>query len=161
MSIQYVSILQYFKYFPKNFKNNSSSIVQKVQFVIIHYQSQSTLPKKTKTNKSKKKKEIEPKSFDFVSSAVNAKLKTSNNKHLNELLLNSPRISLSQSENIILDNRDTQESIVDFVCALKRKNVDFPDIYFSILEATQIPPKLVINKNAKAKYRGTWIPFKI
>ena len=35
--------------------------------------------------------------------------------------------------------------------ALKRKNTDFPDIYFTILEATQTPPKLVINKNAKRK----------
>ena len=40
--------------------------------------------------------------------------------------MNSPRIRLSQSENIIIDNRDTKESIVDFVCALKRKNTDFP-----------------------------------
>ena len=88
-------------------------------------------------------------------------MKTSNNKHLIDLNLNSPRIKLSQSENIILDNRDTKESIVDFVCALKRKNTDFTDIYFTILEATQIPPKLVANKNAKAKDRGTWIPFKI
>ena len=88
-------------------------------------------------------------------------MKTSNNKHLIDLTLNSPKIRLSQSENIILDNRDTKESIVDFVCALKRKNTDFPDINFSILEAIQIPPKLTINKNAKSKDRGTWIPFKI
>ena len=107
------------------------------------------------------KEEIVPKIFDSIYSAVNAKLKTSNNKHLIDLILNSPRIRLSQSKNIILDNRDTKESIVDFVCALKRKNTDFPDIYFTILEATQIPPKLVANKNAKAKDRGTWIPFKI
>ena len=107
------------------------------------------------------KDEIVPKNFNYIYSAVNAKLKTSNNKHLIDLILNSPRIGLSQSENIILDNRDTKESIVDFVCALKRKNTDFPDTYFTILEATQIPPKFVANKNAKAKDRGTWFPFKI
>ena len=107
------------------------------------------------------KEEIVPKDFYSIYSAVNAKLKTSNNKHLIDLLLNSPTIRLSQLENIILDNRDTKESIVDFVCALKQKNTDFLDINFTILEATQIPPKLVINKNAKAKDRGTWIPFKI
>ena len=107
------------------------------------------------------KEEIVPKKFDSVYSAVNARLKTSNNKHINDLILNSPRIKLSQSDNIILDNRDTKESIVDFVCALKRKNTNFPDIYFTILEANHIPPKLVINKNAKAKDRGTWILFKI
>ena len=107
------------------------------------------------------KEEIIPKNFDSVHSAVNARLKTSNKKHIIELILNSPRIKLSQSDNIILDNRDTKESIVDFVCALKRKNTDFPDIYFTNLEANQLPPKLVINKNAKAKHRGTWIPFQI
>ena len=78
-----------------------------------------------------------------------------------EIILKSPRIKLSQSDYIILDNRDTKESIVDFVCALKRKNTDFLDIYFTILKATQFSPKLVINKNAKAKDRRDWIPFKI
>ena len=68
-------------------------------------------------------------------------MKTSNNKHLIDLILSSPRIKLSQSENIILGYRDTKESIVDFVYALKRNKTDFPDIYFTILEATQIPPK--------------------
>ena len=92
---------------------------------------------------------------------MNARLKTSNNKHIIDLLLNSPRIKLSQSDKIILDNRDTKKSIVDFVCALKRKITDFPDIYFFVLEATLLPPKLVINKKANAKDRGTWIPFKI
>ena len=75
--------------------------------------------------------------------------------------MNSPRIRINQSENIILDNRDKKESIVNFMCGLKRKNTNFPDIYFTILEATQITPKLVINKNAKAEDRETWIPFKI
>ena len=111
--------------------------------------------------RKQEKEEIAPKNFDYIYSAVNAKLKTSNNKHLIDFILNSPRNRLSQSENIILDNRDTKESIVDFVCALKRQNTDFPDIYFTILEATQTPPKLVVNKNAKAKDRGTWILFKI
>ena len=134
------------------------------QFVLIPYsiyQLQNTLPKKPKLEQKQDKEEIVPKNFDSIYSAINAKLKTSNNKHLIDLILNSPRIRLSQSENIILDNRDTKKSIVDFVCALKRKNTNFPDIYFTILEAAQIPPKLVANKNVKAKDRGTWIPFKI
>ena len=58
--------------------------------------------------------------------------------------MNSPTIKLSQSDNIIREIRDTKKSIVDFVCALKRKkNNNFQDIYFSILEATQLPPKFV------------------
>ena len=101
-------------------------------------------------NKSKKTR-LYQKIFDTVYSAVNASLKTSKNKHIIDLILNSPRIKLSQSDNNKLDNRDAKESIADFVCALKRKNTDFPDIHFTILEATQLPPKLVINKNAKVK----------
>ena len=92
---------------------------------------------------------------------MNARLRTGYKKHLTDLVLISPRSKLCQEEKIISDNRDTRQSIVDFLCALKRKNTDFPDIYFTILEATQIPPKFVTNKNAKTKKRGTRIPFKI
>ena len=66
------------------------------------------------------KEEIVPKDFDTIYSAVNAKLKMSNNKPLTNLILNSRRIRLGQSENIILDNRDTKEIIIDFVFALKK-----------------------------------------
>ena len=117
--------------------------------------------KTTKLEQKQEKEEIVPKYCDSIYSAVKAKLKTSNNKHLINLIYNSSRIRLSQSENIILNNRDTKESIVDFVCALKRKNTNFFDIYLTILEATQIRPKFVINKKYKAKARGTWTPFKI
>ena len=58
-------------------------------------------------------------------------------------------------KNIILDNRYKTESIADFVFALKQKKDDFPDIYVTILEATQNPPKFVINKNAKGRDRGS------
>ena len=98
------------------------------QFVLIPYsvyQSQSTLPTKQKLEHKQEKEDIVPKNFDSVYNAVNARLKTSNNKHIIDLILNSPRIKLSQSDNFILDNRDTKESIVDFVCTLKRKNIDF------------------------------------
>ena len=88
------------------------------QFVLVPYsvnQLQSTLPRKQKLEQKQEKVEIVPKNFDSVYSAVNARLKTSNNKHIIDLILNSPRIKLSQSDNIILDNRDTKESIVDIV----------------------------------------------
>ena len=81
------------------------------QFVLIPYsvyQSQSTLPTKQKLEQKQEKEEIVPKNFDSVYSAVNARLKTSNNKHIIDLILNSPRNKLSQSDNIILDNRDTK-----------------------------------------------------
>ena len=68
------------------------------QFVLIPhsiYQSKNTLPKKPKLEQKQEKEEIVPKKIDSIYSAVNAKLKTSNNKHLIDLVLNSPRIRLS------------------------------------------------------------------
>ena len=59
-----------------------------------------------------------------------------------------------------IDNQDTKESISDFVCALKQKTPTF-QIFISILETTQLPPKLVINMNTKANDGRTWITFKI
>ena len=80
------------------------------QFFLIPYsiyQSQSTLPKKPKLEQTQEI-EIVPKNFDSIYSAVNARLKTSNNKHIIDLILNSPRIKLRQLDNILLDNRDTK-----------------------------------------------------
>ena len=71
---------------------------------LLKCQSQSTLPNKLKLEQNEEKEEIVPKYFASNYSVVNAKLKTSNNKHLFDLVLNSPRNGLSQSENIILDN---------------------------------------------------------
>ena len=93
------------------------------QFVLTPYsiyQSQITLPKNRKLEKASRE-EIVPKDFDSFYSAINARLKTSNNQHLIDSVLDSRRIKLRQSENMILDNRDTKEPIVDFLCALKRK----------------------------------------
>ena len=88
----------------------------------VHFQENKKLEQK------QEKEEIVPKNFDSVYNVVNAMLKTSNNEHPIDLILNSPTIKLSQSDNFIIDNRDTEESIVDFVCALKRKITDILDI---------------------------------
>ena len=64
------------------------------QFVLIPYsvyQSQSTLPRKQKLEQKQEKEEIVPKNFDSIYSAVNARLKTSNNKNIIDLISNSPR----------------------------------------------------------------------
>ena len=71
------------------------------------------------------------------------------------------RIKLSISQTIILDGVDTGVLISDFTLHLRRKNVDVPDIYFNLLDAAGISPYLVFNKNATAKDRGSWIPFKL
>ena len=97
------------------------------------------------------KEETVPKQFDSFYSAVNAKMKTSNNKHVIDLILSSPTIRLSQSENIILDNRDIKESIVDFVCALKRQNTDFPDIYIPFWKQLKFHLNLLSTRMTKRK----------
>ena len=83
------------------------------------------------------------------------------NESIVDQILNSPRVKLSLNDTILLDGRDTEVAFADFIFALKRKNVDFPDIYYTILDATGINPQKVINKDAKSKDRGSWIPFKI
>ena len=124
------------------------------QFVLItysFYHLQSTLPKNSKLEQKQEKEEIVPTDFDSIYCALNARLKTHNNKNLFDLTLSSPRIRLSHSENILVHDRDTKESLVDFVCALKQKNTDFPDIYFHFLGSNS----KCTNKIVKAKDRGT------
>ena len=76
-------------------------------------------------------------------------------------ILSCSRIKLSNSQKIVLDGVDTGVLISDFTLHLRRKNADVPDIYFTLLDAAGISPSLVFNQNAKAKERGSWIPFKI
>ena len=76
-------------------------------------------------------------------------------------ILSCSRIKLSNSQTIFLDGVDTGVSISDFTQHLRRKNADVPDIYYTLLDATGISPSLVFNQNAKAKDRGSWVPFKV
>ena len=50
------------------------------------------------------------------------------------------RIKLSSLQTIILDGVDTGVLISDFTLHLRRKNVDIPDIYFTLLDAAGISP---------------------
>ena len=76
-------------------------------------------------------------------------------------ILSCSRIKLSNSQTIILVGVDTGVLISDFTLHLRRKNADVPDIYFTLLDAAGISPSLVFNQNAKAKERGSWVPFKV
>ena len=76
-------------------------------------------------------------------------------------ILSCSRIKLPNSQTIILDGVDTGMLISDFTLHLRRKNADVPDIYFTFLDAAGISPSLFFNQNAKAKDRGSWIPFKV
>ena len=80
---------------------------------------------------------------------------------LNDKILPCSRIKLSISQTVFLDGVYTGVLISDFTLHLRRKNADVPDIYFTLLDATGISPSLVFNQNAKAKDRGSWVPFKV
>ena len=75
--------------------------------------------------------------------------------------LSCSRIKLSNSQTILLDGVDTGVSISDFTLHLRRKNIDVPDIHFTLLDAAGISTPLVFNQNVKAKDRGSWVPFKV
>ena len=80
---------------------------------------------------------------------------------LKDKILTCSRIKLSNSQTIILDDVDTGVLISDFTLHLRRKNADVLDIYFTLLGAAGISHSLVFNQNAKAKDRGSWVPFKV
>ena len=76
-------------------------------------------------------------------------------------ILSCPRIKLSKSQTLNLNGVETGIFLSDFSQQLRRKNADVPDIYFTLLDAVGISPTLILNQNAKAKERGSWVPFKI
>ena len=80
---------------------------------------------------------------------------------LKDKILSCCRIKLSNSQTITLDGVVIGVLISDFTLHLRPKNVDLPDIYFTILDAAGISPSLVFNQNAEAKGRGCWVPFKV
>ena len=92
---------------------------------------------------------------------ISHKTSSLKNESIVDQIFNSPRVKLSLNDTISLDGRDTEVAFADFIFALKRKNIDSPDIYYTILDATGKNPQKVINKDAKSKDKGGWIPFKI
>ena len=96
--------------------------------------------------------------IDSLKRDINKKVCTDN---LIDKILSCWRIKLSNSHTINLDGVDTGVLISDFTLHLRRKNADFPDIYFTLLDAAGISPSLVFNQNAKDKDRGSWVPFKV
>ena len=112
-------------------------------------------------DKYNEKQDSVPKNLDTVYIKVNAKTKSSSNESLINEILISPRIKLSLSDSFLLDERDTNVAFVDFVYALKKKNVECPDFCYTILDAIGLNPHKTINRDAKNKERVSWIPFQI
>ena len=79
-----------------------------------------------------------------------SKTRSLKNDSIVDQILNSPRVKLPLNDKILLDGRDIEVAFADFVFALKRKNFDFPDIYYTILDATGINPQKVKNKDARS-----------
>ena len=102
-----------------------------------------------------------PQNLDSLHKDITTNTKSFKNESVVDQILKCPRIKLSLSDSILLDGRDTNVAFTDFIYALKRKNIAFPDIYYTILDATGISPSKIVNKDAKSKDRGSWIPFKI
>ena len=107
-----------------------------------------------------KYKTEQPPTYQIDSLNLNKKL-FGKSDTLIDKVLSCSRIKLSNSQTIILDGIDTGVLISDFTLHLRRKNADVPDIYFTLLDAAGISPSLVFNQNAKAKDRGSWVPFKV
>ena len=76
-------------------------------------------------------------------------------------ILSCPRIKLSNSQTLILDGVETSNFQLDYAQQLGCKNAEVPDIYFTLVDHAGISPTLILNQNAKAKERGSWVPFKI
>ena len=98
--------------------------------------------------------------IDSLEKKINKKL-FSKADSLVDKILSSPHIKLSNSQTLYLDGVETGIFLSDFAQQLRRKNADVPDIYFTLLDAAGISPTLILNQNAKAKERGSWVPFKI
>ena len=114
-----------------------------------------------KLDESEEKVNFVPQNLDSLHKDITTNTKSFKNESVVDQILKCPRIKLSLSDSILLDGRDTNVAFTDFIYALKRKNIAFPDIYYAILDATGISPSKIVNKDAKSKDRGSWIPFKI
>ena len=92
---------------------------------------------------------------------INQQLSTSASFLLIKILV-SPHIKLSSSKNLIVDGIVTAVQLKNFAQRLKSKNIPISDdIHFILLDAASIIPDVVINRHAKEKEGGAWIPFKI
>ena len=107
-----------------------------------------------------KYKTEQPPTYQIDSLNLNKKL-FGKAEALIDKILSCSRIKLSNSQTIILDGVDTGVLSSDFALHLRRKNADVPDIYFTLLDAAGISASLFFNQNAKAKDRGSCVPFRL
>ena len=124
------------------------------QFVLVPasvYSKAVTAQSVTKQELPKYKTEQPPSyQIDSIKRDINKKLFGKADTIIDKILSCS-RIKLSNSQTTFLDGVDTGVLISDFTLHLRRKNVDVPDIYFTLLDAAGISHSLVFNQKPKAK----------
>ena len=98
--------------------------------------------------------------FDSLKKEINKNL-FSKEDSLVDKISSCPRIKLSNSQILILGGVKTGVLLLDFAQQLRHEKADVPDIQFTLLDTAGISPTLILNQNAKAKERGSWVPLKI
>lgn len=83
-----------------------------------------------------------------------------NSKVILDAFLKEPRLGLSVSGTIIIDNQDTELPIKDFLVNLQKKSNALQSIYNTILKLLKVPLTFVKNENARATSSGNWETFK-
>ena len=73
--------------------------------------------------------------------------------------LSCPCIKFWKSQILGVDDVETGIFLLDFAQQICRKNADVPDIYFTLINAAGKYPTLMLNQNAKARERESWVPF--
>ena len=97
---------------------------------------------------------------DSLKKEINKKLVSKADSSVDKSL-SCPCIKLSNSQTLNLDGVGTGIFLLDFAQQLHCKNTDVPDIYFISLDAAGMSATLILNQNAKAKERGSWVLFQI
>ena len=108
-----------------------------------------------KLDKSEEKVNFVPQNLDPLHKDITTNRKSFKNESVVDQMLKCLRIKLPLSDSNSQDGRDTNVAFTDFIYALKRKNYEFPDIFYAILDATRISPNKNVNKYAKSKDRGS------
>ena len=75
--------------------------------------------------------------------------------------LSCTRIKSSKLQTLILDGVESGVLVSDFAQQFRRENADVPDLYFTLLVAAGILPTLVLDKNATAEERVSWVSSKL
>ena len=86
--------------------------------------------------------------IDSLKEDINKKLFSITTSLLDKSLT-CPRIKLLYSQASVLISVETGLLFSDFAQKLRRRNTDFPDIYFTLLDAACLSSTLILNQNDK------------